>query len=497
MASKKIPSILLGISFCVVVSIANAEPLAAKPFAGGPGAFGLLADADHTAKGDEFRPEFGNWFDFDNPGWGLDIQRAGDLLFVIWFTYRPDGTPIWYVVVGELDDMSWTGDIQVFKWDPFGTPGSQATASTVGTMTIVWSDETNATASWTLNGTPGSADVSFAAFAGGPTLANLTGHYFPFFAPGWGFTLLTQGEVTVLTMYFYKDGQPTWLQGVVVDPGFLGFVAMNYFFGPGLCPSCLGKRGQTKANFDVTLTAEIRYEYAPGNPQETALNVEEENPGSPLGLNPFGDIFLGIVPRTGSSFTGAYMNRFLRGLERDEKPPVPCIAFRYRQNLMSADPMPTGPLDTHYFTSERNADGNHQVFNDANCLNAHMWMARHDGLMYQSWIQSAPTNKIETDLKATQQKWFIQIPDAFQFGEESCDLEEGIGTYGVKQFQRIEDVVTGFTLHATGVINYDLQKCTDMFSFVEYVQFKRDVPRNQEFIDDRENLFMVDVILTF
>jgi len=205
-----------------------------------------------------FLPQLGNYFNDAEPGWGLDIQLADpeqfgadNLIFVIWFTYREDGSPIWYLAAGTLDGMSWSGNLDVFTYD---RATLEATAESVGTVSLVWSNETNAVFSWELDGlvqkgtVTGEREVSFFQFSSGPTRADYTGHHYKPSLPGYGISLLTLGHVSVGTMYFYDDdGQPVWIQGVDADTDMLLDLDMQYFTGDGLCPACLSKEAPSRS----------------------------------------------------------------------------------------------------------------------------------------------------------------------------------------------------------------------------------------------------------
>jgi len=248
-------------------------------------------------------PALGNYFNTAQPGWGLDIQRAesprGDIIFVIWFTYRPDGTPIWYLAVGEIVGNRWVGNMDVFSWD-----GDSASATAVGTMTLEWSSDTVAAFSWVLNGDPGTAPVSFAEFSADPTVVDYTGHHFPPAQPGWGMSALTQGEVTVVTIYFYDGaGDPTWIQGVDFAADFRITPEMSLFDGPGLCPSCIAQNKQVKgATSEVLIDVNLNYlRQLKNNPNWAddldllfAANSDDStiNQDTALGSHPFGAIDL-------------------------------------------------------------------------------------------------------------------------------------------------------------------------------------------------------------
>lgn len=211
----------------------------------------------------DFLPKLGNYFNEDEPGWGLDIQLADpvrfgadNLIFVIWFTYREDGTPVWYLAVGQLDGMSWSGNLDVFTYD---RALLEATAESIGTVSIEWSNESDAVFSWDLDGLTqkgtitGQREVSFAQFSSGPTRVDYTGHHFNASLPGYGISLLTLGHVSVGTLYFYDgDGQAVWTQGVDTDTDLRLELDMQYFTGTDLCPACLSDDAKSgDARFDA------------------------------------------------------------------------------------------------------------------------------------------------------------------------------------------------------------------------------------------------------
>jgi len=259
-----------------------------------------------------FFPRLGNYFDPDAPGWGLDIQAIGNTVFAVWFTYLANGDPFWYIIVGDLEtkgtEGTVTGNIEQFTWDPFGTPGAQATATVVGTMTIEWTNPRNANVSWTLDGVDNSASVRFIEFSTDPTLSDMTGHYFPFFAPGWGFTLLTQGPVTVMTMYWYKNGQPVWAQGVADGWGRNTIVPLLYFNGPGLCPACLSSKGDGPT---TTPLEDLNLQYGVDVPPiANIFRTTMFGKGGPLGSDPFSDIPLSFSPIAAEAITSAFGDNF-------------------------------------------------------------------------------------------------------------------------------------------------------------------------------------------
>jgi hypothetical protein len=452
--------------------------------ANAPGAFGGLSQPGPAEKG-IFLPSFGNWFDLGNPGWGLDIQRVGNLLFVVWFIYRADGTPIWYVAVGELTDMTWTGIIDVFSWNP-GT--STATPTNVGTMTITWSDETTATVSWTLNGQPGGADIEFAAFAAGPTLANMSGHYFPFFTPGWGFTLLTQGDVTVMTIYFYRNGAPIWAQGVVGTPGFNPVMVLNYFFAPDLCPECLDRKG-SKSGPTVDGLGAVDVRYNPGVPTDVTVFVTSFT-NSPV-PNPFADIelFPGFLG-TSSSIVSAYQDNFDGEYGGIIKQLPDCVPFRIDPGVWQTTPVNTNMFDTRYFHNMP-TDGYFDVYDDINCTTR--WRLQGPDLQLHDVGLAASF----TGGSAVQIRIGAMIPNVFDNGTDSCDEWFGATFYGQKQIAFDGPNLSELAVQGTGSTRGDVLFCTDNFRDYLRVGYLNVDFGNQDFVDNPGDFSQIDMILTY
>jgi hypothetical protein len=93
--------------------------------------------------------------DLEN-GWGMNIAQQGRVLFPVWYTYDADGRTIFLVVPGG----TWNGNI--FTGDIYTTTSSPWLGTTydttrfkvtkVGTMSLTFMDQANATMSYTVNG---------------------------------------------------------------------------------------------------------------------------------------------------------------------------------------------------------------------------------------------------------------------------------------------------------------------------------------------------------
>ena len=104
------------------------------------------------------------WWNANEPGWGVAISQEYAILFATWFTYKPDGSPLWYVVSDcPLAGNSCTGDLYLVTggtalttpWD-----GSNKLASKVGSATFTFSDSANGAVTYTINGVAGNRTIT-------------------------------------------------------------------------------------------------------------------------------------------------------------------------------------------------------------------------------------------------------------------------------------------------------------------------------------------------
>lgn len=190
-----------------------------------------------TAEG-PIAPVRGMWFNPARSGHGLDVNRVGGRLFIVWFTYLEDGTPAWYLADGPFDSDIWSADLNRFTWD-----GERAKFTRVGEATLTFNASDEAVFSWTLHGRSGSEPMvpcvgEPSCIPGGLTTpVDRTGHWFASAEPGWGDTVVTQGDFELHTLYVYDDrGNPRWLQGVNRDRS--QSAVTDLFAFEGFCPVC-------------------------------------------------------------------------------------------------------------------------------------------------------------------------------------------------------------------------------------------------------------------
>jgi hypothetical protein len=105
------------------------------------------------------------WWNPDESGWGLNlIQHASRNIFGVWYTYGLDGKRIWYVMPGGtwLSGNVFRGDIYVTSGPPQTGPfdPNRVTRTVVGSGTLTFSDASNGTFAYSINGIHGAKFIS-------------------------------------------------------------------------------------------------------------------------------------------------------------------------------------------------------------------------------------------------------------------------------------------------------------------------------------------------
>ena len=101
----------------------------------------------------------GLWWDAPagaESGWGVNFTHEGDIIFVTWFTYDTDGSPMWLSATAlKSGNNTYTGSLLRTTGPPFNavpfTPAVVA-LTPVGTVTLTFSNGNNATFAYTVNG---------------------------------------------------------------------------------------------------------------------------------------------------------------------------------------------------------------------------------------------------------------------------------------------------------------------------------------------------------
>jgi hypothetical protein len=89
-------------------------------------------------------------------GWGINLSHQGDTIFATWFTYARDRSPMWLVATaGKTAAGTYTGTLYQTTGPPFNVLAfdpSQVVATSVGSLTLTFTDGNNATFAYTVNG---------------------------------------------------------------------------------------------------------------------------------------------------------------------------------------------------------------------------------------------------------------------------------------------------------------------------------------------------------
>lgn len=194
----------------------------------------------------------GMWFDPVRDGHGLDIQRAGDTYFLVFYTYREDGSPEWYLAVGSLDNGIFSGELFRFTYDPNDSPPQSGIS--VGHVTVEFNvTEANpacddgfnragavqlARFDWSIDGAHGAWCVIPLIGGGDPPIPDFTGHWFAGDADqGWGMTIYQQQPVLFIVLYFYDGaGNPRWALGI--DDDYVNGDTLTMLHFNGYCRTC-------------------------------------------------------------------------------------------------------------------------------------------------------------------------------------------------------------------------------------------------------------------
>ena len=100
-----------------------------------------FAGSDNPTRDNKFQ---GNWWTASGTesGWGLYLAHQGDVIFVGWFIYDEDGTPMWLsATASRTSDVVYRGDVMrstgpPLDAAPFDSQG--VSRSTIGTMTLTF-----------------------------------------------------------------------------------------------------------------------------------------------------------------------------------------------------------------------------------------------------------------------------------------------------------------------------------------------------------------------
>ena len=96
------------------------------------------------------------WATFAEDGWGINIAQQGRVLFPVWYTYNAAGKATFFTAQGgSWNGTVWSGTVYTHASSAWlGVPYSPSlfTSTVVGSMSIDFTDASNATMTYTVNG---------------------------------------------------------------------------------------------------------------------------------------------------------------------------------------------------------------------------------------------------------------------------------------------------------------------------------------------------------
>lgn len=191
-------------------------------------------------------PLSGNWYNPARSGHGFHFSRdSSNRLGVIWYTYKSNGQPIWYISdFNHVNNGVWNGKLDKATRS---TSTGAITLTRVADLRFEFTEHSEARMFWDLysvngNGAGWDGSEYIEHFLGGDSY---TGHWYEPGFSGWGFTMDYEsgrvGSDGITTVFLYDGSQPVWVQGDADGtPQFNRRYSLNYYTSTGLCPQCSG-----------------------------------------------------------------------------------------------------------------------------------------------------------------------------------------------------------------------------------------------------------------
>ena len=180
-------------------------------------------------------------------GWGLNLAHQGDLIFATWFTYDANGKDWWLAMTAtRMADGTYSGTLYATRGPPFSAMPFDPTAvvaTPVGTGTLSFSDASNGTFAYTVNGISQAKSITREVFGPLPTCtfaspidpAQASNYQDLWWAQpagsesGWGVNLTQQGSVIFVTWFTYDEtGAPLWLAATITATSPMSFTGTLY-----------------------------------------------------------------------------------------------------------------------------------------------------------------------------------------------------------------------------------------------------------------------------
>ena len=89
-------------------------------------------------------------------GWGINLTHQGDIIFLVWFTYDLDGTPLWLsATLTKAIGSGYAGTLYRTRGPPFNAvpfDPMAVTRTTVGAASLTFADGNSGVFAYTVNG---------------------------------------------------------------------------------------------------------------------------------------------------------------------------------------------------------------------------------------------------------------------------------------------------------------------------------------------------------
>lgn len=164
------------------------------------------------------------WWNPDEPGWGINLNHQGTILFATLFTYGADGSPAWLVMSrGDRQaDGSFRGDLFRTSGPAFNAdPWSSVAYELVGSMSLSFPSADEGVLTYNVGSAQVTKSIRRMRFSTATTCSwsafdrsfarNYQDLWWKADEPGWGINLVQQGDILFATLFTYgSDGRARW-----------------------------------------------------------------------------------------------------------------------------------------------------------------------------------------------------------------------------------------------------------------------------------------------
>jgi hypothetical protein len=164
------------------------------------------------------------WWNEAEPGWGINLNHQGQILFATLFTYETGGAPLWLVLANgaKQADGSFQGTLYRMSGPAFNAPWTPATPTEVGTMRLAFTGAYAGRLTYTVNGVTVAKDIQRQRFSPKTTVCswsvfdrtyalNFQDLWWNPGEPGWGVNFAHQGNTLFATLFTYgADRKGVW-----------------------------------------------------------------------------------------------------------------------------------------------------------------------------------------------------------------------------------------------------------------------------------------------